>query len=399
MTPPARSAELVLVTPDGRVVGRWPPIPVATPWWQDIEPVVQAASERYGTDVTVLRLLEAEYDQPPGGRVRYLAEVTAPIAADPWPAALDDHPLRLSYARPGGPAADLAWAKSVLEASGRLCTAPPTQVRTWNLSSLWRIPTDRGMTWLKAVPPFFAHEGALLEALAGEAVPVVLGRQSGRLLMPEIPGADLYTASPEQLPVMIDRLVALQSSWSGRAPALLELGLPDWRATALSLAIAAIVQRCRAQLSEAHRSVLDAFVEGLPRRFADLASCGLSDTLVHGDFHPGNFRGGPGLPLILLDWGDSGVGHPLLDQPAFLSRIPGEQAGPSAEHWIRRWREAVPGGDPARAAHLLAPIAAARQAVIYQGFLDRIEPSEHPYHRADPQNWLQRTAEILLRTA
>jgi aminoglycoside phosphotransferase (APT) family kinase protein len=175
--------------------------------------------------------------------------------------------------------------------------------------------------------------------------------------------------------------------------------LPDWRAPALAGAITAVVQRRRAQLSEAHRAVLGGFVEELPRRFADVTACGLADTLVHGDFHPGNFRGGPGLPLVLLDWGDSGVGQPLLDQPAFLSRIPDEQARPSREHWVRRWREACPGSDPARAAHLLAPIAAARQAVIYQGFLDRIEPSEHPYHRADPLDWLQRTAEVLLRTA
>jgi hypothetical protein len=388
----------VLVTPDGGIVGRWPPMPVDTPWWQDIEPVVRAARERHGIEVTVLRLLEAEYDQPPGGRVRYLAEVAARVPAEPWHGALDDHPLRLGYARPGGPAGDLAWAKAALEAAGRRCTAAPAQVRTWNLSSLWRIPTHRGMAWLKVVPPFFAHEGTLLEALAGERVPAVLAHQGGRLLMEEAPGGDLYTASPDQLPEMIDILVALQSSWSGRVHALHDLGLPDWRAPAHTEAIAAVVGRCRAQLADADRASLDVFVDGLPARFADLAACGLTDTLVHSDFAPGNFRGGPGLQLILLDWGDSGVGHPLLDQPAFLTRIPDDQVGPSREHWLRRWREACPGSDPARAAHLLAPVAAAHKAVVYQGFLDRIEPSEHPYHRADPLDWLQRTAEVLLRT-
>ena len=44
---------------------------------------------------------------------------------------------------------------------------------------------------------------------------------------------------------------------------------------------------------------------------------------------------------------------------------------------------------------LLAPIAAARQAVIYQGFLDCIEPAEHPYHAADPADWLGRTAALV----
>jgi hypothetical protein len=59
------------------------------------------------------------------------------------------------------------------------------------------------------------------------------------------------------------------------------------------------------------------------------------------------------------------------------------------------WKKAVPGSDPARAAVLLAPIAAARQAVIYRMFLDNIEPSEHVYHATDPLLWLTRTAELV----
>ena len=56
--PPPRIARLVLVTPDGSVVGSLPPMPIATPWWQDIAPVVAAAREQWRLDIlTVLRLL------------------------------------------------------------------------------------------------------------------------------------------------------------------------------------------------------------------------------------------------------------------------------------------------------------------------------------------------------
>jgi hypothetical protein len=48
--------------------------------------------------------------------------------------------------------------------------------------------------------------------------------------------------------------------------------------------------------------------------------------------------------------------------------------------------------DPGRARQVLASVSAARQAAIYRRFLDRIEPSEHPYHREDPATWLRRTA-------
>jgi hypothetical protein len=97
----------------------------------------------------------------------------------------------------------------------------------------------------------------------------------------------------------------------------------------------------------------------------------------------------------LLDWGDSGVGHPLLDQPAFLDAIPGACVGAVRAHWLQQWSAAVPGSDPARASVLLAPIAAARRAVIYRNFLDNIEPSEQVYHRADPAMWLKRTAALV----
>ncbi len=394
MIPVPRTAGLVLVTPDGALVGSLPAVPISTPWWQDVEPVVAAVRDHYGIDVTILRLLEAEFDRPPGGRVTYLAEVARVAPAEPWGGTLEDHPHRHPFARPGGPAADLAWVESVLVERGLRRTGPPVQVRSWNLSSLWRIPVAGQTVWLKVVPPFFAHEGGLLARLAGERVPTLLGQDGGRMLLAEIAGDDLYAAAPPQLLEMVTLLVGLQRSWTGRVDELLALGLPDWRAPALGASIEKVIERTADELSADDRATLLEFSRGLPSRFAELAACGLADTLVHGDFHPGNFRGDL-RALTLLDWGDSGVGHPLLDQPAFLGRVPGDAVAAVREHWLRQWREVVPGSDPARAALLLAPIAAARQAVIYRGFLDRIEPAEHPYHRADPAEWLQRTAALV----
>jgi hypothetical protein len=389
-----RTAELVLVTPNGRLVGRLPAVPVATPWWQDIEPVVRAARDYHGVDVIVLRLLDAELEQPHGGRVTYLAEVAKPVRAQPWTGVLDDQPQRHSFARAGGPAADLAWARAILAERGLRPTTPPTQVRTWNLSSLWRVPVEGQTVWLKVVPHFFAHEGALLALMAGARVPTVLGHEGGRMLLAEIAGKDLYAAELPLLRDMVDLLVELQRRWGDRVAELLALGLPDWRAPALGAAIANVVERTRDEISAEDRVTLANFVRGLPSRFDDVAACGVRDTLVHGDFHPGNFRG-DGLALTLLDWGDSGVGHPLLDQPAFLDRIPNGAIGTVRAHWLQRWSEAVPGSDPARASVLLAPVAAARQAAIYRSFLDNIESSEQSYHRADPGKWLIRTAALV----
>ncbi len=392
--PPPRFARLVLVTMDGSVIGSLPPVPVATPWWQDIAPVVAAVREHHGIEATILRLLSAQRAGPHGGLVTYLAEAGEPVSAEPWYGTLGDDPLRLPYARAGGPAADLAWAEKVLGARGIGISGTPEQIRTWNLSSLWRIPTEEGSAWLKVVPPFFAHEGIVLEELAGGPVPRLIGHDRGRVLLAEIPGEDLYEAKGNQLLAMVDLLVGLQRNLIGRTDELLALGLPDWRGPGLAAAIEDVATRTSTDLAMEDRATLGSFVSTLPRRFADIDACGLQDTLVHGDFHPGNFRGTEDT-LTLLDWGDSGVGHPLLDQPAFLERVPPVALDAVRQHWVGLWRDAVPGSDPARAATLLAPVAAARQAVIYRKFLDNIEMSEQVYHRGDPAMWLRRTASLL----
>jgi hypothetical protein len=394
-----RVVELVLITRTGDLVGSLPPFVVATPWWPETGPIVEAARKRHGIDVVVLRILRADRDAPPGGTVTYLAEIAESAAGGiagirPWLTPLDDHPLRMPWARPGGPDADLAWADELLAVHGIARTAPAEQIRTWNLSSLWRLPIEDGAVWFKQVPPFFGHEATIIDRLAGRAVPALIGSDGPRLLMHEIPGEDMYDAGLPILSRALSILVGIQRDWIARVDELLAMGLPDWRPPELMALIEGAVGRTSSELSADDRSTLGGFVSGLPRRFGRLAECGIPDSLVHGDFGPGNLRGDD-RSLVLLDWGDCGVGHPLLDQPAMFDRAPQDAVGPLRDQWAAEWEAAIPGSDPRQAARLLAPVAAARQAVIYRKFLDNIEPSERPYHDADPANWLGRTAALV----
>ena len=115
---------------------------------------------------------------------------------------------------------------------------------------------------------------------------------------------------------MVRLLVGLQVEWAGRVDELLALGLPDWRPEPLAEAAADVVARTASELEPAIVRGSSGCSKASAAR-ADVASCGVPTTLVHGDFHRGNVRGTPDR-LVLLDWGDSGVGHPLLDQAAFL---------------------------------------------------------------------------------
>jgi hypothetical protein len=310
-----------------------------------------------------------------------------------WEGRLESHPLRQSYAEIGGPASDLAWAKCVLTAHGLAPAGKPVQIRSWNLSSIWTIPIAGQSVWLKVVPPFFAHEPQVLAALADAPVPKLLGHDGNRMLLAEVPGIDMYDAPLQRLFEMVALLVEIQSSWMGRFDRLRSMALPDWRGSTLIAAIQDVVERTSGELSEDDLVPLRRFVKDLHERLATLESCGMPDTLIHGDFHPGNVRCTE-RELVLLDWGDSGIGHPMLDLPAFLERVPPEYVEAIKEHWVRAWLSKLPGCEPDRAAGLIAPIAAARQAVVYRRFLDNIEPSEHVYHRHDPADWLRRAAEL-----
>jgi aminoglycoside phosphotransferase (APT) family kinase protein len=157
--------------------------------------------------------------------------------------------------------------------------------------------------------------------------------------------------------------------------------------------VGALVAQDGPALGRLEERALERLVSTLGDRLARLECCGLPTTLVHGDFHPGNFRG-DSASLCLLDWGDCGVGHPLLDLPAFLDRVPVASVSVLRKRWLGAWAAAAPGCDPERAAELIAPVAALRQAVIYRTFLDGIEPSEHAYHAADVAVWLRRAAAV-----
>jgi Ser/Thr protein kinase RdoA (MazF antagonist) len=220
------------------------------------------------------------------------------------------------------------------------------------------------------------------------------------VLLAELAGADLYEAPLPTLLRMVELLVGLQADWPNRIGGLLDLGLPDWRGHTFPALAEQAIGQSAPDLDDDTREGLAQLASGLPARFEALASCGVPDTLVHGDFHPGNVRSATAEPepdtdadLRLYDWGDSGVGHPMFDQAAFLQRMSEADRVVTRARWSELWRQAVPGSDPDRAATLLSPVSALRQAVTYQLFLDNIEPAERVYHHTDPQAWLVRAAQ------
>ncbi|MFD9706273.1 phosphotransferase [Lentzea sp. NPDC059081] len=333
--------------PDG-FAGRTDPVAVDSRWWPDAEPVNHALEQLLGVPTSVLRLIEVEGGERGGGGV-----VTYHVEAQGEPDRTKLHPadepeadaeFRLPWARPGGPAELVAWADAIVERTGRA-----TQVKTWNLSSVHRLATANGTAWLKAVPPFFADEGEVIAMVAAHdptLVPAVIASAPRRVLLAEAPGEDCWDVTPEQVERIVPRWVAVQNALAG-TPRLTPSVVP-------------------------------------------MPSFGLPDTLVHGDFHPGNWRSGG----VVIDWSDAVWGHPALDAARLIAFSPALSEVVSRV-WSEAWLDHRPGSRPLEALDAARRASHLHLAVRYQEFLDNIEESERIYHRDDPAEQLRAASRLV----
>jgi aminoglycoside phosphotransferase (APT) family kinase protein len=302
--------------------------------------------------------------------------------------------LRSSWASPGGPARSVAWARSQLAELGHVHVRTEQQ-RSWNLSATWRLESrdpagHPASTWLKEVPPFFAHEAAVLRWLAehvpGVAVPLIAADGQGRALLEHVEGEDAYGCGAAERDRFAALLHRIQTTSQGHVDALLARGLPDRRGAAL---MAYMRRALAAHVPDS--SIVAGLLDDLPERFAALHACGIADSLVHGDFHPGNVRAGRDRAIV-IDWGDSFIGHPALDLLRLTDGCTELEERTLIQSWSQRWRNGSPASEPERAVELLRPVTALRHAALFADICARIEPSERPYHVCDIPRCLQDAA-------
>ncbi|MFF3906182.1 aminoglycoside phosphotransferase family protein [Streptomyces sp. NPDC001848] len=375
------------VTSGEDLLGVVGPFSVDVPWWSEVEPVVGRLEGLLRVPVLVLRLLTVEGGE--GGRdghVTYHVEALQRPAPEllgrrsvPEGLSWGDDVLRMPWARAEGLRELLDWGVRTLEAAGRPVTGRVVQRRTWNLAGLFRLPTARGPVWLKATPRFATDEAAAVGAFArvdAGLVPTVIGRGEHRMLMAHVPGEDCWDASPETVTAVTGRFVAAQTALAHhRLPEL-----RDWRTAVLADRVNALLDGpVGAELDREERQA----VRGLTDRWRLLAECGLPDTVVHGDFHPGNWRTDGGAPVV-MDFADAHWGNLVVDGLRAIDFLPGPLRATAARAWAEAWAAQAPGSDPVRALALAEPLAHLLYAVRYQEFLDGIEASERPYHDGDP---------------
>lgn len=209
------------------------------------------------------------------------------------------------------------WIERSLASAGRAAPHAMVQVRHWGISALIRVDAPDGRTWFKAsFPPF--HNEAPISALLAELAPgqtcgvVAADASSGWLLLDDFDGTTDAT-DPETTRLAVDHLVRLQRKMGAHQLALRSAGcehrplggLAAELKTALDSDVATV------QLGLSTERVSELF-DAVTVAAAAIESVGLPETLLHGDFHPGNIAV-TDAGMVLFDWSDGAIGNPVID--------------------------------------------------------------------------------------
>jgi hypothetical protein len=325
--------------------------------------------ERYGIDTTVLRCVHHHDDKeqkrveavmlleahavpqvlPPGARwvdAEGLSDMPGltpehqcllrtcleeDVAPDSVPA------LRTPWARRGWKTQAEDWVRTILHAHGWEPVGRLEQVKQWSITSLWRIPTERGLVYFKAVPPLFGKEPSITQALAqvfgNVPAPLQTDTERGWMLLPDFQGRTVGRAGEKALwPEAVRELARMQVASLSHREAFLDAGCADRRPAILLEHLPMLLHKVEelAPLTPDELAKLQAFEPRIREMIATLSAAGVPEALVHGDFHFGNVAvTEPGGRLVLFDWTDGCISHPLFrsGDPAVLRPRTGAVAG------------------------------------------------------------------------
>jgi hypothetical protein len=295
------------------------------------------------------------------------------------------------------------WARALhVWVDQQLAVPAPTSTRLspfrlWGISAVWRVDGAAATHWCKAVYPGFAAEPAItreLDRRCPGSVPRVIAIDDDRrvLLMADVAGSTVADRI-ERTNDAIRTLVSLQRELTPHGDSLLAAGaarrplsrLADDVAAAL---VALVAPEVRDTLDIGADVVggadVDALVRAIGAAVAIIDMLGMSETLVHGDFHPGNVMV-DGDQVVIIDWSDAAWTHPLVEVGAWASWYRDE---PDVVDGLwRTWGDAW-GLRPARldaARPALATVVAAYHLVSYV----RIALALEPLRQAEATPWVR----------
>lgn len=366
-------------------------------WFPDVEPVLRALRDQHGIEAAVLTCVS---DDP---RTYLMLPSGEPPADARW---VHDHPVSSSdlpeWTRPEWYGEATQWIAQRLKATG-----PWTQVKSWGLSNVLRIPTADGDVYFKALPqasiepaalPFlFANEPQFLQRASTDRpgavpAPLAIDEQRAWMLLPDL-GTPLEGES--DVAVWIDAVrnhARLQRSYVTEPELLLEYSCADRRLAVLDAELDRLLEpnSLTARHDPNELSRLPERAKQLREAIVELAEIGVPETLLHGDLHPRNLAVRDG-QVLAFDWTDAALAHPFLDLVTFVEKQSTLSSDPRVlDAYLHEWEEYADPSDLRRALTLAEELGALYQTITYLHLVDHLTgPSKASMLRGGT-SWLQK---------
>ena len=324
-----------------------------------------------------------------------------------------------------------AWIDQALQQQGVALRGPVELVHNRPWSAVMRVPTEEGDLYFKAALPLLAHEPALtqmLSRLRPDCTLPVLAADYERGWMLTLDGGSPLRAFLHELPDLqraeglMPLLAGLQIEMTDHREQLLALLPFDRRVERLPGLFADLLEDRAALmvgqedgLSEEEYQRLRALLPRYRDMCAQLARCGIPNTLHHDDFHDGNvFSDGQNQRFILSDWGESCLSHPffslviclrsLSDRvglPEEACDIP-EQIHPALARlrdlYLQPWQRFAAREKLADCFNLAWRVGMVNRALTWRAVTASLDPALQPEYRYAVSGWLGEFLSLMERT-
>lgn len=223
------------------------------------------------------------------------------------------------------------WYDKFMIAIESITDDAPEQIRSWERSTIWRIPTKEGNSYFKATPKMFAHEIPLTNWLSQQ-----FPQKSPQMLSSPRPDT-MRTADYGQIDLMsskdldswldaIQIYAELQLETIPHNQTLLEMNVPvrgmNWIAERMEVFLGEDDNLTQGErpLNEDEIAKLRSAIPQLKESINALKDCPIPETLEHGDLWAGQVIVHDGR-IIITDWSDSAISFPFFSLVFFLTDI------------------------------------------------------------------------------
>ena len=424
--PNAIRAYVILLDPDGRRMltrepdGRLPAFDVSPVFYPEVEELVRTVREVCGPEIAILRCLEGGNANEGKPRLYSASCTSDDVETSPgfkW-TGLDEPDFeegdkaalgkiaRLEVERLSSPAlnhssvpwdsptgwhqAALNWLEANLPPSHDGKPWQASQIRSWSISSVWRVTSVGTHLYFKASPRYFASEVAVTLDVADRfpsASPSIVAAQpqNGWMLMQDLGDVTLGTVdSAEMWHDTMKTIAMVQHGYLERFREMERLGierrttegivetLVNWTDDPASVEIRIFGEENEAALRRLEPSV--GRIESMARALREL---GVPATLEHGDLDATNVFIRSGSP-VLMDWSDACVSHPFFTPltPAQARRHP-----QFVDTYLREWTDYAPVENLREGFGVAKPLAALESAFHYHRNIVPYLPFPYPDFR------------------